>query len=283
MDALALKAIPADYAWVFDFKLLVFLGVAALALFILDRASAAKFFTWILFYPFIVLLWHLPKALLRIGSWSLALGLLNSAVSLIYDFRYRFISFFVFLACFTIVATSSHPSILLIAATILLLITFISYYRAVRSVFSPNALFRIYSSVFSTRRGVVAKFVVLDEDIKGVPVQIMTEAQLKKWSEKLGQAVISNRVCLFAAKKLQRFHSGGFVLASGALTVFFLIVVTTLSFAAANYSLYMAAPANYELAGQPTLFTFIFFSFNALFNNFIKEIAPSDWPSHLCG
>ena len=108
----------------------------------------------------------------------------------------------------------------------------------------------------------------------------MSTAQLTKWSQQLGQAVLFNRACLFAARKLQRFHRSGFALVSGALTVMFLIIITTLSFAVVNYALYEADAANFETVATPSLATFVFYSFNALVNNFIREITPSSITSH---
>jgi hypothetical protein len=280
IDAHIARALPEQYAWIWNLKFLMFLGILAALLIVLKRATVAKFLAYVTFYPFILLFWRTPRLLMRLGSWSLALGLANAVISYLHGFRYKTISLFVYLTAFTAVATVKAPSILIISSAIMMFILMCSYYRAVRSIFSANFLFRIYFSAFSKTKGFVAKSIKLDDELKNVPVAHMTPTQLNKWSEQLGNAVLLNRACLFTANKLQLFHSSGFIWVSGSLSVFFLILLTTLSFAALNYSIYNADAIAYEVTSPPSLFTFVFYSFNALVNNFIKEIVPASMVSH---
>ncbi len=272
--------LPDQYVWILNFKSLIFLGTLSALVILLNRKALAKFVAYVAFYPLILLVWRIPKLLIRIGSWSLALGLLNAAISYVHDFRYKIVSLFVYLTSFTIVATSEAPSISIVASAILMFVLVCCYYRAIRSIFSASILFEVYISAFSKTKGVVTKSIKLDDDLKTLPVTQMTPTQLKKWSEQLANAVLLNRGCLFIAKKLQLFQKSGFLWVSGTLSVFFLVIVTTLSFAALNYSIYQADAGAYEVTSQPTLFTFVFYSFNALVNNFIKEIIPISAVSH---
>lgn len=53
-----------------------------------------------------------------------------------------------------------------------------------------------------------------------------------------------------------------------------------------NYSLFIADAAAFEIAGMPTLFTFVFYSVNNFVFNFIKEVTPSSWLAQglwICG
>lgn len=239
------------------------------------------FFGYVLSYPLIVLFWHIPRAFIRSGNWSLALGLLSSLIAFVYDLRYRSIATFVYLLCLTVAATSKHGPILVVASAILAVITVCAYWRAIKFTFSPNVLFQIYTAVFSRKHDLVTRVLSLDEELKALPINAMTPTQLKQWSDKLAYAVLFNRICLLAAKKLELFHNSGFQIVSGAISVMFLIVLTTLTFASINLAIYTAAPTAYETVSQPFLFTFVFYSFNALVNNFIREIVPAAPLSHL--
>src|SRR5258707_1334854 len=75
IDAHIARALPEQYAWIWNLKFLIFLGILATLLIVLNRVTVAKFLAYVVFYPLILLFWRIPKLLMRLGSWSLALGL----------------------------------------------------------------------------------------------------------------------------------------------------------------------------------------------------------------
>src|ERR1700745_527642 len=104
-----------------EIKFLLFLSVPALTLLLMTRRNAVFFNSYVLFYPIVLALWRLPMLLVRLGSWSLALGIANAIVSIFNDLRYKIISLFVFAVAFTVIYFSPIPSILAISVTSLLL------------------------------------------------------------------------------------------------------------------------------------------------------------------
>jgi hypothetical protein len=93
-----------------------------------NRLALAKFCAYIAFYPFILLFWQIPKLVVRLGSWSLALGLANALISYFYSFRYRTISLATYIICFTTVVVSNQPSLLIISSSMLMFTLICSYY-----------------------------------------------------------------------------------------------------------------------------------------------------------
>src|SRR5437763_1240174 len=68
LDTLIADALPTNFAWIWRFKFLIFLGGFAALLLLPNRLAVAKFCAYVAFYPFIFLLWHIPRLVMRLGS-----------------------------------------------------------------------------------------------------------------------------------------------------------------------------------------------------------------------
>jgi H+/Cl- antiporter ClcA len=96
IDSLIFQYAPAPVAWIWKFKALLFLGLLAALIAVAGRKAFAFFVLYLAFYPLVLIFWRLPRLLITIGSWSFALGLLNTLVSFFYDLRHKVISLFLF-------------------------------------------------------------------------------------------------------------------------------------------------------------------------------------------
>lgn len=280
IDALITSTLPAQYGYVWAFKFLVFLGVSALSLFLLPRKRAAFLLAFVLFYPAVLLFWRLPALLIRIGSWPLAMGFINALITCVHGFRSKLLLLFIFSLCLVVCVFSNSEYALAISATMLLSVLVLFYIRATKAAFSTNALLKTYIWIVGASRSKATKYMKLDAQLKTVPVTQMDQAQLTKWSENLAFAVLLNRACLFAARKLHLLHTQGYLVASSALLVIFLLLVTTVTFAAVNYALYKVSPASFDASTDLSFFTFVYYSFNTFVFNFIREIVPVKSASH---
>lgn len=180
----------------------------------------------------------------------------------------------------TVCALSNTTYALALCAALILGVLLVLYGRAVKAAFSANRLLQTYLWIVESGRNKATQYIKLDAQLKNLPTSKMDSAQLTKWSENLAFAVLFNRSCLFAAKKLHLLHTQAYLVASSAVVVIFLLGATTLAFASANYALYKAYPSSFEVSATPSFFTFIFYSFNTFVFNFVREVVPTAPASH---
>lgn len=79
IDAVALRTVAPQYLWVLDYKFFVFLGAALLLLLILGRHEFLLLAAFVVGYPFVVILWKLPKRFYR--QWPLTVVFLPAIVA----------------------------------------------------------------------------------------------------------------------------------------------------------------------------------------------------------
>jgi hypothetical protein len=264
-----------EEVWLLKFRLVILIGVIAVALLIFGKNRVGAWSLYIIAYPLIITFWKLPYFIYNRESWTLAFAIINSVLSFYRSLRYNVAVSAVCLTSLVIIFTSSNPTFLWIAATVLLGLLLLTYLNRFVVVFRPTGLFQLYTKAISVGRTQMESTYRLDENLRNLPVQRLTDEQLKKWTPKLEAAVLWNRLCLFMAKRLQDYHDSGLNFVSGVITMLALLLATVFSFAAINLALFKIEAANFETTGQPSFFTFFYYSFQTLLFNSIKEIAPA--------
>ncbi|WNV10276.1 hypothetical protein [Tardiphaga sp. 709] len=276
IDAL-IAAQLGDHAWLVSYKSIIFLGVLALISWITSPTGTIKTLLFVLFWPLLKVIWTLPKALVWIGSWSLALGILSAAASFFYKFRQNVTLAFCFILCQTAPFVIQDKYVLATLAITNLLVLFWLYVRATLSIFQPNILFSAYRTAVTKSTVFVVKHTRLDDDIKATPVSKLETTQISKRSESLAQALIFGRACTFAARKLPALHSKGYATVAGAISILSLIFFATIIFTTVNFSIHKTYPNAFETIGTPSYFKFWYYSFFSFLNRDIKDIvAVSD-------
>jgi hypothetical protein len=227
---------------------------------------------YIIFYPFILLFWHIPVFIVEQKSWNLSFAIINSIISYFRSFKYNFISGSVYLVCLAIICSISNQSFLWGCIFSVFFILSICYVRRFIYVFKPSSIFQVHAKFFAgIRKQGNATFALADE-IKNLPLEKLTQQQLEKRTSNLQMSVLFNRICLFVAKKLKNYQGSGFNIISYVLTLLGLILLTVITFTFIYYALYKINPFWFHINTEPRFFYFLYFSFNNLLFNSISEV-----------
>ncbi|MBV9395068.1 MAG: hypothetical protein JOZ84_11715, partial [Methylobacteriaceae bacterium] len=103
LDNYLVMHLAPDYAWLVNFKFVVFLaGILIFALF--TRKGALLLFAgYVIAYPFILILARFPYFVYKQKSWTLFFHVVNLVVSGFRSIKYAAVSFSLYIICYTIV------------------------------------------------------------------------------------------------------------------------------------------------------------------------------------
>jgi hypothetical protein len=141
-------------------------------------------------------------------------------------------------------------------------------------VFQPSSIFRLYQTFIRK----APKFVVEnlnDAEIRNLPISTLDVKQLELRRGSIQTLVVANRALLFVSHRLRDYQQSKFNAVAFALNLFLLIILTVASYGVINYVLFKLDPGQFAIAGIPTFFTFVYYSFHAFIFGSIPEITPS--------
>jgi len=121
IDNLIIEQIDPDFVFILKYKFFIILGICAIFWISLGNKNFAKLLSVIIFFPFILLFWRIPKLFWKSKSW---IGVFASIGIVLTFFNSIKVNFFVFtILAFSIVfISSSSNTFLLTTSTILLFI-----------------------------------------------------------------------------------------------------------------------------------------------------------------
>ncbi len=273
VDRYIVKRLPWA-AWIFDFKLILILTVAALTVFIVKRYRLWKQLAYVVFYPAIVVLLKLPFFILRQRSWPLAIAFINAVVSFFGSITYNLFVAAAVLGSSSIILFSDNRVLLWTSIATLWGLVTLAYIRRFVSVFKPPRVFRFYEKIVGLAPKMQRLAVKGDEKVTSTPYNELTPEQAEKWNSNLQTSFFLSRACLFAARKLRSYGRSGFGKISSAFICVFLTAVTVVVFAFINFGIYKVDPASFGTIEAPTRFTFVHYSFNRMIFNSIPELEP---------
>ena len=274
IDIFLIKNFLPDYYWLISYKFLIIISLVAIFWLFTKNKNIIFWSLYIIFYPFIVFFWKLPFFIFKQKSWVLAFAVINSIISFFKSIKYKFIIFAIFMASLTGIFISTNNQILWLACFLILTVLFTVYVRSFILLFKPSSIFQIYIKIFSGIRKHGKSYFGIDENMRNLPTTSFGEKQLEKWTTNLQASVLFNRVCLFSAKKLRDYQNSRLGAVSSVFTIFGLMILTIFSFAVINYGVFKINNGYFELTTAPNFFIFVYYSFNSIFFNSIKEVSP---------
>lgn len=275
IDNFLLDAIDSRLLFLVRFKFLIIIAIISILLIKVKSMTLIKEVSYLIFFPFLVFFWFIPKILYKTGNLNLVIGFIDGFSSMFVSFKYNFITFSLFTISIVSIFTFQHKVVLYVSALIITILIFAAYIRRMYFVFRPTSLFTFAKKAFTSINKHTATTYVLQDELKSIAVPSMNEVQLKKWIETLQNSVLYNRAFLFAARKLRSYQQSGLNLIAYMVMIFTLIALTVISFSVINYALYIADSSSFTATNAPSFFTFFYYSFNNFVFNSISEIIPS--------
>jgi hypothetical protein len=212
----------------------------------------------------VILFWKFPRFIWKQQSWLFTFAILNAAIGFIRSFKRDFVSGTFFLISAVLIASSNNRYVLYGSSLVIFVLVMYAYVLAFVRAFKPSAVFQTYTKVFPIiKKG---NFLKLDESVRNLPVEAMTEKQLELRTTGLQNVVLYNRACLLISKKLRDYQRSGANVASYVLSLVALLLFAVISFALINYALYKIDPALYQFTySKESFFAFVYYSAGSMF------------------
>jgi hypothetical protein len=265
--------IAPQYLYLLDYKFFFLIGLIAFVLLIARDKKVIFGTLYIVFYPLILLFWKFPKFVLKQKNWVFAIAVINATIYFIKSIKYFLIYGAFFLISFVVVLNFSSKKLIWPAIIVTFVILIITLIHELFSVFKPSNVFQIYTKLFAwlCKIGVKHSKDMFSSDVNK-KVDALNVEQIKNRINSLQNLVLHNRICLFAAKRLNDYQNSGIIIISYLLTMLLLIIYSIISFSIINYGLFKIDANLYSITIKPSLFNFFYYSFNTILHSSISEI-----------
>lgn len=263
--SVGVEAVPAlELLW--SFRLLVALGLAAALWFVLGNHLFTRLVGYVVAYPFVIVLWHLPRLLFR--NWVIVVVFFPAIHSLISTFRTNFLLFTVALISATVVCLA-EPRWLILSCMILAGVYLgIHYFRRFRIAFSP-------STAFADIGGRVRR---VWEDLRGSPWleppagESTSDEYKEEFGQTLLQAYMTTTVLHVFAARIEEVNKSRRLDLYLIAAVVYTFALTVVVFGVEYFGLYRLSPVSFEGVERPNLLDFIGYSFSTIMTSDISPL-----------
>lgn len=265
-----------EFIWILKYKFLILLVLLLGSLILFGGKNLLLWFIYIIFYPFILLFWEIPKKLYEMGSWNIAIAVINVFITFFRNLKYHFLISSFFIISAVLILTTRNIFLVYISIFLIITLLVIIFIDRFVFIFKPTLIYQIHSKIVSKSLDFAKKTWVVDNELKGLSMGEMSEGQLQKWSTNLQFVVVINKVCYFLSSKLKDYQKSNINIFFITLNVIIILIFTIFSFTLINYGLYNIHPDYYIVnVVNHKFFNFFYYSFNAIHFNSISEIIPS--------
>lgn len=257
--------------WLIDFKFPILLGSLALFWLFSKNATILTWILYVLLFPFILLIWKIPRIIVRSKSWVAAFTYISMLIAFFRSIKANTIGFASIVIPTILIWKCQNPVVLWISFGLISIFILFLFSRAIYFAFKPSLLFRIQAKVVEKFWDTFKAQCLPDNDIKDIVLPQMNEKQIEKWTTNLQNAVIVNRTCYFLSTKLQDFQKSKINIAFYLTNYFFVVILTIFSFSLLNFAIYKVDPLSFSVAFSPRFYHFLYYSANTLFTNGIPD------------
>lgn len=254
---------------VFRYRFLVGLGLLAVLWLILRTRVFLNFFGYIILYPFVVVLWKIPKFAFR--NWAVAIAFSPAIHTILTTFRISFAMFTAALIASFVVCLVEEVMVVRFSMLIVGAYLILHYIRRFRVAFSPSTVFADVAGAVRTSWTTIreSKWAVPPE---GDPA---SEQYQQQFGQSLLQIYMTTAGLYFIAARLKE------VIESHKLDLYFLgslvftFTLTTVVFAVEYFGLERLRPGSFVGVPSPGLLDFLGYSFSTLMTSELSPLHPN--------
>ncbi|MCH7828057.1 MAG: hypothetical protein IIC75_08830 [Bacteroidetes bacterium] len=274
IDLYFLNLVAPELIKILNYKFFIYIGLIALTWLILGNKRFSKLVAVIVFFPVIFLFWRIPKLFWKSKSWIGVFASIGILFTFFSSLKLNFMIFALVSISILLITISSNSTLLFISMLGLFIYLIHHYIKKFIYAFKPSHIFTIQSDAINNFWETIKKNFKLSDDIKGLEVDNLNDAQQDKFCTNLQFVIIINRILYFVTEKLKKFQKSGLNVVYYFISIFFTIFTTIFIFALQNFALYKIDPASFSSAPKGNFFFFIYYSFNTLFTNSINDFYP---------
>lgn len=266
-------AVVASYPraqFLFDFSLLIVLSVMAVAWLALGNKRFLQTFGYIVSYPFVVIIWKLPK--LFVKNWAVAIAFLPAIHQFMSAFKANFVIGVGVVIAATLVCLAPSDSQIVPAGMIVVgFHLFTHFYQKFKSAYSSETIFTVLRGNISKAIDKFENYIEKDKP-EGDP-------ESDEYKKKLGNSLLHTYMfTTFLHLSIVRIRE---VINSRKMDLYFLssliwtFMLSAFSFGVMYFGLYRINGSNFVNTIDVGFWDFIGFSFSTLMTSSISTIAPA--------
>lgn len=264
-----------NLVFILDIRWYLPLALLALVLMLFGASKTGVAIAYIMTYPLVLICWKLPKVLIKYRSPVVVFGALSVGTAIYTRTRRLINSFAVALLSAFMVLLGDSDMVRLTGMAGLFAVIVWNIYASARSMLKVPEFLR------AQQKGIQA---VLGHDFLDrliVPVQPDQKA-LASWGKEeaeayrtsAGNAVLARWSLLWLSSALESFGRGPSRVWSTSLSTIWLIAQTVAAFSVIHFRAYVIEPQSYQFSVPPNGWTFVYYSFCALYFNEVAALAP---------
>jgi hypothetical protein len=248
VDRAIIEQIAPNALEVLNYRFFFLLAVVALVVLIARRYWVGLLY--IVFFPFIVLFWKIPRLIYRTKSWLALLAVINVIASFVKDFKFNFVTKSLAVFCILGVLTSDRVIVLVPASVTLFALLLIAFYRNIRASFSPSQFIDLQVTFLEkvSEADGFANLVDVAQDLKQPSIKKFDEAQLRRFAGNLQNGMLAVRGVYFWAYQLERYRQSPAVSFFSFGTYAWLFVITVVTVWMFNLSMLELDPALFQFS-----------------------------------
>lgn len=263
-----------EYEWLVDYRILLFLALAVVFVIAFTKGEMALVLAYVAFFPLIILIWKLPKALFYTNDWRLGFAFVSASAHFFRSFRFHVVSTSMWVIGLVIGATVNDKALLVASIVMLLGICAISNIFRFVSLFTRSPLL----TAFGKALGLMRNFIV-DKHKKEFASRrsevAFTEPELDLWRSNLELSLLFNRAALYSARQFQTYQSSGLATVGATLTILRMFIGTVVTFSVVNWALYKFDSSTFIADSDTALFQFFYYSFNTMMFSDVANLTPA--------
>lgn len=276
VDEEALRAVGAD--WLVDYRGLIFLGIlGVLALVIRKWHLLAGLLLYILLLPLAVLVWKIPRAIYRSGSWVMFFGVFNAVSSLLTNLRYMIIFTAAGAVAAGLVLATEESATQILGAVVLTALLAASLARTLRSSLKASRFITMHRDAIKriVRSDHVKQLTTVHDELRGGDLVKFSPEQQAAFVQNLSQGVFVHRFLYFWAFQMEQYRKSPGVVLYSAISYVMLLAELIVVTALVNLALYKIDASAFSYDGKPSIVTFLRYAISALWGNEIDALRPA--------
>jgi len=280
-----MKNINFENHWILNYRFLIILIFFSLIWYFLGHLRFWKYFTFLIFYPIILMFWILPKFFLwkipkkmhAKKSWLLMYVYLNIIINNVFLLRFNLLTLGSLLLAIVFINNSKNSVLLISSFAIFSLIGIFHLINRFRLAFSPIRMFRINLQLLSMKNGKNPEFI--ENTISSYNKTIEIEKNnLDKIEQKkidtIQTLVLTYKFYDFISKRLLEFKNIRLYMGISLLKVLYTFIFILFILSLINYTLFLINSDNFLIIGFVNYFDFIYYSFHSMLLNSVNTIQP---------
>jgi hypothetical protein len=242
-----------------NYRVLIFLALLAGAALVGKRLKPQATILYVLAFPLVVLLWKIPKTLIKTRSWVAFFAVANVVVDVFGSFRYVAVATAAWVFAAVFILATDWDALLIVSMLALMSDLVVSFWRTIRFSIRPA---RFLSFQATTIERVVEsdrmeRIVALSEELQSEDIEVFNAQQQQTFTSTLANAVLTHRVLGFWAYQLDQYRRSTFSVLFNFASYLGLFLQTLATFSLINYALYKADENSaFTYAAAPSLIDF---------------------------